>query len=84
MCVLHGRPCHVPLSNVLRLNFATQDRYVATLSISTTHRNDTQQVLHLWDRIIAYDDLTLVAVLAAAIFTFRSKAVGWRRVMFAT
>ena len=34
-----------------------------------------EEILHLWDRVIAFDDLTPVAVLAAAIFAFRSKAV---------
>ena len=30
-----------------------------------------QQVLILWDRIIAFDDLSLLGVLAAAIFSYR-------------
>ena len=29
------------------------------------------QVLQLWDRIVAYDDLTLLGVLSAAIFSYR-------------
>eukprot|EP00474_Spongospora_subterranea_P011563 CRZ12021.1 hypothetical protein [Spongospora subterranea] len=33
------------------------------------------QVLILWDRILAYDSLELLSVLAAAIFVFRSKSV---------
>jgi hypothetical protein len=33
------------------------------------------QVLILWDRILAYDSLELIAVLAAAICLFRAKAV---------
>eukprot|EP00455_Lapot_gusevi_P021107 TRINITY_DN2219_c0_g1_i2.p1 TRINITY_DN2219_c0_g1~~TRINITY_DN2219_c0_g1_i2.p1 ORF type:complete len:112 (+),score=32.00 TRINITY_DN2219_c0_g1_i2:26-337(+) len=33
------------------------------------------QVLHLWDRLIGYDSLELIAVLAAAVFSFRSKSI---------
>jgi Rab-GTPase-TBC domain len=33
------------------------------------------QVLQLWDRVLAHDSLDLIAVLAAAIFSFRSTAV---------
>ncbi|CEO98196.1 Rab-GAP TBC domain-containing protein [Plasmodiophora brassicae] len=33
------------------------------------------QVLTLWDRILAYDSLELLAILASAIFLFRSKSV---------
>lgn len=32
-----------------------------------------EQVLHLWDRIIGFDDLELLPVLAAAIFVYRAK-----------
>ena len=30
-------------------------------------------MLHLWDRIIGFDDLELLPVLAAAIFVYRAK-----------
>lgn len=33
------------------------------------------EVLQLWDRVVAYDTLDVVAVLAAAVFCFRSAAV---------
>ena len=40
------------------------------------------QVLHLWDRIIGFDDLELLPVLAAAIFVYRARwlpqAMSWR------
>lgn len=36
---------------------------------------EVEQVLLLWDRILAYDSLELLALLAAAIFLFRAKSV---------
>ena len=30
-----------------------------------------EQVLYLWDRIIAYDSLELISILSAAIFIYR-------------
>ena len=33
------------------------------------------QVLQLWDRVLAYDALTLLPVLAAAIFVYRSETI---------
>ena len=36
---------------------------------------EPEQVLQLWDRLLAYGSLTLLPVLAAAIFSFREEAV---------
>ena len=36
---------------------------------------DPAEVLVLWDRVLGFDDLTVLPVLAAAIFIFRSQAV---------
>lgn len=36
---------------------------------------DVCEVLQLWDRVIAYDSLLPIPVLAAAVFVFRSKAI---------
>ena len=35
---------------------------------------DPAEVLVLWDRILGFDDLTVLPILAAAIFVFRSQA----------
>ena len=34
-----------------------------------------EQVLYLWDRIIAYDSLELIFILSAAIFIYREKSI---------
>ncbi|KAJ9444733.1 hypothetical protein DIPPA_25431 [Diplonema papillatum] len=36
---------------------------------------EVEQVLHLWDRILAYDSLWLLSVLAAAVFLWRGRSV---------
>jgi hypothetical protein len=36
---------------------------------------EPDQVLQLWDRLLAYNSMTLLPVLAAAVFVFRASAV---------
>lgn len=36
---------------------------------------EVEQILLVWDRVLAFDELTILPVLAAAIFTFRGAAL---------
>jgi hypothetical protein len=36
---------------------------------------ETKELFQLWDRIIGYDGLEIIAVFAAAIFVFREKVI---------
>ena len=44
---------------------------------NTTHHRyfEVEQVLLLWDRILGFDTLTILPVVAAAIFVFRSRSL---------
>ena len=44
---------------------------IASCTSSHVTRHTSHQVLQLWDRVIAYDSLLPIPVLAAAVFVFR-------------
>ena len=48
-------------------------RHTSHVTRHTSHvtRHTSRQVLQLWDRVIAYDSLLPIPVLAAAVFVFR-------------
>ncbi|GMH89203.1 hypothetical protein TrST_g12976 [Triparma strigata] len=61
--------------HLLSVNVAPLSIAFTWIHLAFTNVLETEQLLLLWDRLVGYDDLLLLPVLSAAIFTFRSETL---------